>query len=75
MTSTSGKDSKLTKRFELTLVWREDNQVKQIDKIEDDYLVSLLSQFLFILINVKDKIHEDIVRKLKEQFIDDDIPF
>ena len=66
---------KLNKRFELTLVWREDNQVKQIDRIEDNNLISLLNQFQFILMNVKDKIHEDIIRKLKEQFVDDDIPF
>ena len=75
MNTPKEENLKLTKRFELTLVWREDNQVKQIDRIEDNNLISLLNQFQFILMNVKDKIHEDIIRKLKEQFVDDDIPF
>ena len=75
MNTLKDESLKLNKRFELTLVWREDNQVKQIDRIEDNNLISLLNQFQFILMNVKDKIHEDIIRKLKEQFVDDDIPF
>lgn len=75
MSSMREGDLKLNKRFELTLVWREDNQVKQIDKIEDDNLVSLLQQFMFVIVSVKDKIFEDIQRKLQEKYLDDDIPF
>lgn len=60
---------RLTKQFELTLVWRKGDsfEPKQIDKVEGDDLVELLSQFLMVIALVQ--------RKLEEEIPDDDIPF
>lgn len=59
------------KQFELTLVWTEQDKFKSMDKIEADDLVHLLSQFMFVIVNLQRKINEEKTDELR----DDDIPF
>lgn len=60
------------KRFTLYLSWRENEELRQVDKIEADDLVQVLSQLNFVILNIQRK-------QLKEQMelrgVDDDIPF
>jgi len=65
------------KQFELTLVRRDVtnsiNPFLSLDKIEADDLVHLLSQLLFVIVNLQNKIHKEQMEL--RGVIDDDIPF
>lgn len=63
------------KQFELTILTRDLNSLNtfetkiiQIDKIESDDLIHLLTQFNYIILDLQRKLY-------KKQVIDDDIPF
>jgi len=57
------------KSFELYLTWRDDEgKTLQVDKIEADDLVHLLSQLLIVVIQLQKKF-------TKIRIDDDDIPF
>lgn len=65
------------KRFEITLVYRDEEKAfhaKSIDKVEADSLMQLITQFNFILIALTERIKQEAIDK--EKNIDwDDIPF
>ena len=63
------------KQFKLTLMWCEPEsfKYKQVDTIEADDLIELLTKFNIVLINLQRIIHKEELLELRMK--DDDIPF
>ena len=64
------------KQFKLTLMWCEPEsfKYKQVDNIEANDLIELLTKFNFILVNLQKNIHEEelFAFRMKDE---NDIPF
>lgn len=61
------------KQFELTIVRRDEKDIKTYDKIEGDSLVEVLSKFLLVIVKIQNDIHEELIKELESR--SDDIPF
>lgn len=69
-------------KFEITLV-RRDRNILEIEKVESDDMVQLLSQFIVMLAIMQRRIDEEALQEYRKMVnalhskeeVDDDIPF
>lgn len=60
-------------KYEITLIIRNEDKFESLDKIQADDLLHLVSQFMFVILNIQRKEHSNELSRLRLD--NDDIPF